>query len=165
MFAVFDYASFQSIWYWVLTIAVWTQICHRTLGVPYDMILRADRLPDVADDVDVLAKVGAARLAAIHRVLGPWLAAVGGFVLAALAVLGVSHHYEVAQAALLLLVPMAFVGLQTLRLGSWIAQTGARGAKLRRALARRRARNQTIAVAAILAAAVIAAIRQPQTFY
>jgi hypothetical protein len=43
VFASFDYTSFFNVWYWVLTIATWTQVCHRTLGVPYDMILRAER--------------------------------------------------------------------------------------------------------------------------
>ena len=37
----FAAASFQSIWYWVLHVVVWTLACYRTLGVPLDMLHRA----------------------------------------------------------------------------------------------------------------------------
>jgi hypothetical protein len=161
VFAAFDFKSFFNVWYWVLTVAVWTQVCHRTLGVPYDMILRADRLPSVAAEVDALARIGAARLAAVHRALGVWLAAGAGFTLAALAVLGFSSQLEAARAAFLLLLPLAVVGLQTMRLALRVERTAAQGPPLRRQLARRRAWNQTIAIAAIMAAAVVAISYHP----
>ena len=40
VFALFRYDSFFSVWYWVLTVVVWTLVCQRTLGVPHDMVLR-----------------------------------------------------------------------------------------------------------------------------
>jgi hypothetical protein len=161
LLAALDFQSFFSVWYWVLTVTVWTQICHRTLGVPYDMILRGDRLPDVAANVDAVARITAARLATIHRVAGPWLAAGGGFMLSTLAVLGFSSRVEAAAAAFLLLLPLSVVALQTLRLASWIVRRDVAGAMLRRALARRRAWNQAIAIGAILTAALVAVLRQP----
>ena len=163
LFELFRTESFYSIWYWLLTIGVWTQFCHRTIGVPYDMLLRAERLPAVAAEVDALAGIVAARLAAIHRHLGAWLSAGAGFTLAALAVLGFSTGFEVAQAAFLLLLPLAVVALQTLRLATWITSRGATGRDLRRALARRRAWNQAVAIVAILTAAVVALFHRPPT--
>jgi hypothetical protein len=161
VFATFDFTSFFSIWYWVLTVATWAQVCHRTLGVPYDMILRAERLPAVAAEVDAMAAIGAARVAAIHRTLGIWLAALVGFVLACLAFLGFVGRIEAAKAAVLLLAPLAIVTLQTARLALHVDASGVRGPDLRRRLARRRAWNQTIAIAANMAAAVTALAHHP----
>jgi hypothetical protein len=161
VFATFDYTSFFSVWYWVLTVATWAQVCHRTLGVPYDMILRAERLPAVAAEVDAMAAIGAARVAAIHRAVGAWLAGIGGFVLAGLGFLGFAAGVEAAQAALILLAPLAVVTVQTARLAIHVEATGARGAELRRRLARRRAWNQTIAIAATVTAAVVALAHHP----
>jgi hypothetical protein len=149
VFASLDFTSFHSVWYWVLTIVVWTQVCHRTLGVPYDMILRAERLPEVATEVDLLARVAAARVAALHRHLGIWIAALSGFALSALAVLGLANGFEAALATLLLLLPLALVGVQTIRLALFVHRTGANGRELRRRLARRRAWNQVVAFMAI----------------
>jgi hypothetical protein len=165
LFSAFDYTSFFNVWYWVLTIVVWTQICHRTLGVPYDMILRAERLPQVAEEVDAVAAVAAGRIATIHRALGPWIAALGGFALAALAVLGLVSRFEAALAALLLALPLAFVGIQTLRLALAIDRGRLRGRELRRRLARRRAWNQTIAMAAIMVAAFVALFHHPAAIF
>lgn len=163
VFAAFDYTSFFSVWYWALTIAIWTQVCHRTLGVPYDMILRADRLPSVAAEVDQLARIAARRMTAIHRVAGLWMAGLVGFCLSALAVLGFVTWIEPAQATFLLLLPFSIVQLQTVRLALHIDGTGARGDELRRRLAGRRAWNQAIAIAAIIVAAFVGMLHHPAT--
>ena len=163
MFAAFDYTSFFSVWYWIFTVAVWTQVCHRTLGVPYDMILRAERLPVVAAEVDQLARIAARRLAAIHRAVGLWVAGLAGFCLSALAVLGFVTWIEPAQATFLLLLPFSVVQIQTVRLALHIDRTGLRGDDLRRRLARRRAWNQTIAIAATVVAALVAMLHHPAT--
>lgn len=165
VFAALDFKSFFSVWYWVLTVVVWTQVCHRTLGVPYDMILRAERLPPVAAEVETMARAGAGRLAAIHRAIGAWLAGAAGFVLAGLAVLGFSAGIEAAKAAFLLLLPLGLVAVQTVRLALAIERGGATGVALRRALARRRAWNQTIALAAIMAAALAALLHHPRVVF
>ncbi len=66
MFEIFAAASFLSIWYWVLHVVVWTLACYRTLGVPHDMLLRARRLPEIAERVDLLARLAAARIGGIY---------------------------------------------------------------------------------------------------
>jgi hypothetical protein len=162
LLTTFDTESFFSVWYWVLAIAVWSQVCHRTLGIPYDMLLRANRLAEVADEVDAVAGIASRRLAAIHLSAGPWLAAVAGFVLAALGVLGFSSDYELAKAAFMLLLPLSVVALQTLRLAVWIDRMQLAGQPLRLALSRRRAWNQAIAILAIMATAVVALMHNPQ---
>lgn len=161
MFAFFSFASFYSVWYWVLTVVVWTLACHRTLGVPYDMVLRARRLPDVAQDVDRLATIHAERVAGIYRRSGAVLAAVCGFALAALATLGFWGWIEAAQAAFVLLLPLSAVAFATGRLALALRGSGERGEALRRRLARRRFWNQVIAVLAIFAAAALALLHHP----
>ena len=84
----FAAAGFQSIWYWVLHVVVWTLACYRTLGVPHDMLLRARRVPEIAARVDVLAQLTAERIAGIHDSAGVAIAAGAGFVLATFAALG-----------------------------------------------------------------------------
>ena len=163
MFQVISTASFFSLWYWVLTVVVWTSVCHRTLGVPYDMLLRAERLPAEAARVEALAAVHVARAAALHHGLGLPLAALAGFVLAGLATLGFGSRLELAQAVFVLLFPLALVGLANVRLALVLERTGATGTELRRRLARRRFWNQVIAILAILAAALAALVNDPRT--
>ena len=164
MFQVFGTASFHSIWYWVLTITVWSLVCHRTLGVPHDMVLRARRAPDAAERVDLLARIAADRLGAIYDSAGTPIAAAGGFLLAALAALGFLSGIEIAQAVFLLLFPLAVVAYSTLRLALAVRRRGIRGADLRRSLRLRRLWHQVIAVLATLTAAVVGATHLSVTF-
>jgi hypothetical protein len=157
-------ASFLSIWYWVLSVTLWTVACHRTLGVPYDMVLRAGRLPQVAERVDDLAHITAERLGGIHDSFGVPLAALAGFVLAALAAIGFGTGIEVAQAAFMLAFPLAVVGYSSLRLALAVRRRGTRGAELRQVLARRRLWHQAVAVLALLAAAMVGLAKHPDTF-
>jgi uncharacterized membrane protein len=161
LFGLLSTESFYSVWYWALTVYVWTLVCHRTLGVPYDMILRAERLPEVAEEVDRLAWIGIARIAAAARGLGVLAAAGAGFALAVLATLGFGLGSEIAQAGFMLLAPLALVAAATARLALRLARAQATGSELRRCLARRRLWNQVIALAAILAAAVVALGHHP----
>jgi hypothetical protein len=161
VFAFLSFVSFYSIWYWVLTVVVWTLACHRTLGVPYDMVLRARRLPEVAEDVDRLAAIHAERVAHIYRRSGAVLAGVGGFALAALATLGFGSWNEAAQATFVLLLPLSGVGFATGRLALALRGSADRGEALRRRLSRRRFWNQVIAILAIFAAAALALLHHP----
>ena len=165
MFDAFILTSFFSIWYWVLTVLVWTWVSHRTLGVPYDMILRAARLPETAVRVDMLAQITAARLAALRERFGVPLAAVTGFVLAALAGMGFLGGLEIAQAAFMLAFPLALVGAATLRLAHNVHHSGASGAELRGMLGRRRGWNQVIGTLAILATTLLALAHPPRGLY
>ncbi len=157
-------AGFASVWYWILTVVLWALICQRPLGVPYDMILRAERLPEVADRVDFLAHIQAERLNGLREVVGAPAAAAIGFGLAMLAVLGFVYGVEVAQAGFSLTFPMTLVALATTGLAERARRVGARGAELRRMLARRRFWNQVIGVCAVFAATLLALAGRPDLF-
>lgn len=159
MIETFAAASFQSIWYWVLHLLVWTLACYRTLGVPLDMLHRARATPEIARRVDTLARLAAARIGGVYDLLGVPLAAVAGFVLAALSVIAFALRIEVVQAALLLLLPLAVIGYSKLRLALAVRRRGLCGAELVLALARRRVWHQFIAILAMIVALAFALVR------
>ncbi len=145
-------ASFQSIWYWVLHVVVWTLACYRTLGVPLDMLQRARDRPEIAARVDALAQLASARIAGVHDLLGAPIAAVSGFVLAMLVVIGFGIGIEMARAALAILLPFGIISYSKLRLALAIRRRGIAGSDLVLALARRRVWHQFIAILAMFAA-------------
>jgi len=151
--------SFQSPWYWTLHVVVWTIVCLRTLGVPYDMLLRARRLPEVAARVDLLANLTAERLAGVVDAAGAPLAALAGFLLAALAAIGFGYGIQAAQAIFLIVAPLAAIGYSKVRLALWIHQSRLVGPRLVLALSWRRTCHQAIAILAMLAAVAVATLR------
>ena len=155
-------ASFQSVWYWTLHVTVWTLACYRTLGVPHDMLLRARRVPEVAERVDVLARLSSERIGGIHDAFGVPLAALAGFVLAAVFALGFLTGIETAQAAFALLLPLAVIIYSKLRLALAVRRRGIAGPELVLALSRRRIWHQFIAVLAMLGAAGVALTLHPR---
>jgi hypothetical protein len=160
--SLFRYESFFNVWYWALTVVVWTVVCHRTLGVPHDMIVRAGRAPEVAARIDTLAAIAADRAAGLWDAYGPPLAALGGFGLAVIGTLGFWSGVEAARAAFLIALPLAFVWIGAVRLARRVRRLGLRGEPLRRSLSRRRAMNQAIAIASMLTAAVVALAHPPR---
>jgi hypothetical protein len=151
-------AQFDNLWYWVLHVVIWTVICGRTLGVPYDMLLRARHDPDVAARVDLLAGIAAERVAGIADRAGTAIVAGTGFVLAGLAGLGFWSGIEVAQAVFMLAAPLAAVAFSIVRLALWIRRSRLVGPHLVLALGWRRICHQTIAILAILAAVTVATL-------
>lgn len=160
----FSTISFVSIWYWALTIILWTLICQRTLGVPHDMLLRAGRLPEVASRVDTLAAIGAERWTGVTRSIGAALAGILGFLLALLAGIGFGFDVEFAQAIVVLVAPMVLPGLARARLARRIHVDRLRGEEMRALLSRRRIWDQSIGILAIFAAAMVAVIQHPHVF-
>lgn len=151
---LFDTATFDNAWYWIITMIAWSVTCHWTLGVPHDAVVRADHrggLP--AEHVDALAGAGIARITAVFREAGTAIVAAAAFLAAALASLGFWNGVEIAQGAALLVLPMMIVAAANVRLAFALERAGLRGAALRRALSRRRFWNQVIGLAAVTVSA------------
>jgi len=162
LFKFFAAASFQSPWYWVLHVVVWTLACYRTLGVPHDMLLRARRMPEVAGRVDLLCRLSCERIGGVYDGMGVPLGAASGFVLAACFALGFMSGIEAAQAAFALLMPLAVIAYSKLRLALAVRRKRMEGPELVLALARRRVWHQFIAVLAMLGAAGTAMTLHPR---
>ena len=156
MLRILATAGFDSLWYWVLHVVVWTLACTHTLGVPHDMLLRARHDPEAAGRVEFLAALSAERIGGVHDRAGPLLAAVAGFLLAALAALGFLTGLAGAQAAFLLLLPLAAIVASKLRLALFLRGRRVPRPRLVLMLARRRFWHQAIAVVAMLATAAVA---------
>ena len=123
------------------------------------MLHRARTTPTIAGRVDVLARLSAARIGGVHDLLGVPIAAVAGFILAALFVIGFGLGIEMMQAALLILLPLAIICYSKLRLALAVRRRGLGGAELVLALARRRVWHQFIAVLAMFLAIALAIVR------
>lgn len=154
-------ADFQSPWYWVLHVVVWAVACARTMGVPYDMVVRARRIPEVAARVDLLAGLAAARIAGAADAAGPAIAAVTGFVLAGIGGLGFWTGIEAAQAVFFLLAPLAAIGCSQVRLATRIRGGDLAGPALVAALDWRRVFHQAIAFFGMGAAVAVASVLHP----
>jgi len=162
LFQFFAAASFQSLWYWVLHVVVWTLACYRTLGVPHDMLVRARRDPGTAQRVDVLARLSSERIGGIHDRLGVPLAALAGFLLAGVFALGFLSGIETAQAAFAIMLPLAMISYSKLKLALAVRRRGIAGPELVLALARRRVWHQMFAVTGMLAATALAMALHPR---
>lgn len=161
MFHFYGSASLGSLWYWVLSILVWSYVCNRTLGVPHGMVRRAGREPELADRVDLLALIMAERIGEIHDRAGVLVAGMTGFALAVIGFVGFVLQVEFAKAVFLLAFPLTIVAYSTLRLALYVRAVRLNGAHLRRLLVTRRFWHTVVAVSALMIAASLAVIEHP----
>ncbi len=152
-----DTTSFWSLWYWILTVVTWSMTSHWTIGVPYDAVVRADKQGGVfVDHLEALVDINVHRLLYYFERGGAYFAGFLGFVLAALATLGIYLGSEVAFALLMLLAPLSLVMLFSIRFAFRVRREGWCGAELRKRLRWRRFWNQMIGTLAISASASVA---------
>lgn len=146
-----DLRSFSSLWYWIAVAVFWSRVTHSTLGVPYDMVLRARRRggQDLAD-LQAMVALQLRRRAAILHQGGTLIALLWAMALSALGVLGFGYGLELAQAVTLLMLPATLVAGLRLRLMQRLAGRVPDGEALCKALTWHRLGVQTIALAAIL---------------
>ena len=153
--------SFSSIWYWIALAAMWWAVSTRVLGVPYDMVLRAERMRGQTErDLDVMARVCCDRIILFSAGAGGiWVVALGSALLGGMAVLGFRYGVELAQAAFLLAFPSASVGLLGAIAARRIRGEGLTGEDLRRRMRRHRLHSMMLCMPWILAASMWGAYR------
>ncbi len=155
IFAVLDTRSFSSVWYWIALAVMWSTVSHFTLGVPQDLIARARRQGGTArEEAEILTHIQVRRRLTVMRSAGHWITAFVATVLALLMVLAVSYGVEIAQALLLLLLPLTLVGVLALRAAVRIEAFDERGAALWKRLARLRLATQVIGMISIFITAL-----------
>lgn len=154
IYEMIELRSFSNLWYWISLAVLWSTASHWILGVPYDMVHRAQRKGGQAErDLEDIARVNVNRLLYIADVSGPWLVALSCFLLSALATLGFVYLLEIAQAVFLLAFPMSVVGLISYLTARGIAREGASGETLRKRLAFCRLYVQFVGVISIVVTA------------
>lgn len=111
-----DLRSFSNLWYWIFLGVLWSTASHWVLGVPYDMITRARRHGGEAlADLETMTRINVQRMLYISRTAGLWLVGLVCFIITVLALLGFYYRVELAQAVLLMVVPMCILGYLSLR--------------------------------------------------
>jgi hypothetical protein len=155
IFELIDMRSFSNLWYWIALAVLWSTVSHWVLGVPFDMVQRARRHKGQAlTDLEDMVRINVNRLLYISETGGLLIAAFGSAALTALAILGWWYLVELAQAIFLLVFPMIFVALLTLRAARIIRRQDATGDDLFRVLSRHRFWTQLVGVMAIFVAAL-----------
>jgi len=155
VFDLIEFRAFSSIWYWLLLGLVWTRVIHAPMGVPYDLLRRADNRDRQAErDVQALTGYELRRRGDVADQIGFWSVALWAFALTALALLSAAYRVEMAQAVLLLAAPLALVQGLVSRAGRRIEMEGLHGADLRRALRRLRAQVQAVGLLSVFVAAL-----------
>ncbi|MFW8593029.1 component of SufBCD complex [Cribrihabitans neustonicus] len=155
LYELIDLRSFSNLWYWISLAVMWSSASHWVLGVPFDMVYRARRNGgQAAQDLEDIVRINVNRLLYVAEVSGPWLLALGCFVLTMLGLLGFLYLVEFAQAVFLLMFPMAVVSLISLATARRIAQEQATGEALRRRLATCRLIIQFVGLVSIFVTAL-----------
>ncbi|ABV93304.1 conserved hypothetical protein [Dinoroseobacter shibae DFL 12 = DSM 16493] len=150
-----DTRSFSSVWFWITLAVFWSIISHYVVGVPFDLVQRAQRRDDPRawDDLERLSRINARRLSFIGSSAGLIVTGVAGFVLSALFLLGFAYRVELCQALFLLAFPFCLVSLLTQRTAREILAKDPTGEDLVQGLKRHRLYTQLIGIVSIFVTA------------
>lgn len=145
-----DLRSFSNLWYWIMLGVMWSSASHWVLGVPFDMIQRAQRHGGQAEaDLETMVRINADRLLHVARTSGSWLTGFSSFFLTGLAVLGFGYHIEFAQAVLFLIAPLSVLTLMAVRQAHLIEAGAHSGEALYTRLRRHRMGTQLLGMVSI----------------
>ena len=156
VFEVIDMRSFSNLWFWIVLAVMWSSTSHWVLGVPYDMVGRAQRAGgQAAQDLEDLVRINTNRFLFIVDESGMWLSALVSAFLTGAALLGFVYDVELAQALFLLAAPMTLVGLLSIYSARRIREAGEHtGPLLWRRLRMHRLVTQFIGVVSIFVTAL-----------
>jgi len=74
VFELIDMRSFSNLWFWIALAVMWSTTSHWVLGVPWDMVLRAQREGgQYEEDLLDIVRINTNRLLHIGTVSGLWL--------------------------------------------------------------------------------------------
>ena len=156
VFELIDMRSFSNLWFWIALAVMWSTVNHRVVGVPWDMVIRARRNPDDQPMIDMqdMVRINVNRLLHIHRESGLIITGFVSFLLTGFVLLGFYYGWEFAQALCLLGVPMAIVGLLTVRTARIIHTRELDGEALIKRMSRHRTTTQVLGMISLFATAM-----------
>jgi hypothetical protein len=152
IFEVIDMRSFSNLWFWIALAVMWSTTSHFVVGVPHDLIRRAERDGGQSmADVEALAHIYTRRLLLIARQGGLILVAILSFLTAGMIMLATVYAVEFAQAVLCLMLPLMVVGWLTLRTCLAIESGDLRDTALTTLLRRHRVTVQAVGMVSLFA--------------
>lgn len=155
LFELIDMRSFSNLWYWIGLSVLWSTASHWVIGVPYDMVRRAQRHGGEAQrDLEDLVRINVGRILFIARMSGAWIVGSTFFFLAALFTLAIFYSVEFAQALLCLIVPLVLISFLSVRTALDFEAAGIAGRNVHRRLLRHRIMVQVIGMFSIFATAM-----------
>lgn len=155
IFNLINMRSFSSLWFWIVVAVYWSAATRTVLGAPHDMILRARKGDaESVEDMHALVGVYVRRKLRFTRQAGHWAVGFYAAMMTVILILAVRYRLELAQALLLLFVPMMFVRLLSLRLAFKIERMNLEARALSRALLTHRFWVQLIGIVSIFVTAV-----------
>lgn len=150
VFDVIDFRSFSNAWYWMVVAVLWSTSSYWVVGVPYDLIQRAEREHgDAFTDMQAVVIVYVRRTLTIVRQSAVFLIGFMCFILAMLITFAVFYQKEFAQALLLLMVPLFGLGALNVRTALKIEAEGVGSDTIFRRLRRHRLMVQAIGMFSI----------------
>lgn len=147
-----SWRSFPSLWYWLVLIALWWLTGRRVLGVPFDLVVRARRDPNAAQELDTVTHIFAGRILRRMEHFGPLIVAAATALLVTLMLSATWYGGELAQALLFVAVPLIAIRALEWRVAGQITALGEHGETLQTRLIRLRLAFQVITLIAIPAA-------------
>ena len=142
--------SFSNLWYWIGLAVIWSTASHWVLGVPFDLVQRAERQGGQAEiDLADLVRINVNRILYVIDRSGHWMVALTAAYLAVLVTLGFFYDVEFAQALLFLTAPMVIVAIMNIWTGHRIRSEAAQGETLRKIIARHRLKVQILGAVSI----------------
>ncbi len=157
-FMIFE--SFWSVWFWAVHVMAWSLAAHFAMGVPWDMVLEANREAREdgpwaqATEAMILAQVF--RFTTLFRRLGVLVTGSAAFLASVLVTLGTLGQAEMARALASLILPLVLIYTLTVRTAFAIERDAPRGAALRRRIRNQRLANQAVGLLAIACAVALA---------
>ncbi|GFE66906.1 component of SufBCD complex [Litoreibacter roseus] len=150
VFELIDLRSFSNLWFWIMLAVLWSTASHFVIGVPFDMVTRANRVGGQAEtDLRDLVRINANRLTYIADTAGSWLTGFVFFIISGLIILGFSYEVEFCQALTFIFGPMALVFALSIRTARRVH--GQEIATIKTRLKRHRLSVQIIGLFSILA--------------
>lgn len=153
-----NFDSFWTLWFWLAHVIAWSMASHFTMGVPYDVVIEANREEGedgpYAQAAEAMLQAQMFRFARLGERYGVGLTGAVAFLLTVLATLGILADLEFARALATIVGPLTFIYVLTILAAISWRRKGLSGAALRAVLKRQRIINQLVGLMGVLLAVI-----------
>lgn len=164
---IMNLESLWTLWFWIMHVIAWSMTSHFVLGVPFDVIVQANREKDEAGPwtfhADAMIRASVFRVVSYFRKMGTVIVGVWSFLIGSLLTFAILFQNEFCMAALTFMLPLTAIYAVSIRWALWIDGTELGPTELRQAVRRLRFWVQLFGVIAVILAGAIAVYFWVQT--